>query len=85
MAGRVDELMIIGGGQLYREFLPRAQRIYITRVAVELEGDAHFPELDDSQWQETSREAFAMDSKHAYAIEIIQLDRAFTDSMMTGG
>lgn len=85
MAGRVDELMIIGGGQLYREFLPRAQRIYMTRVAVEIDGDAHFPELVDSEWQKTAREAFAIDSKHAYAIEIFQLDRVLTASMLTGG
>jgi len=85
MAGRVDEIMIIGGGQLYREFLPRAQRIYMTRVAVEIAGDTHFPELVDSEWRETSREAFAIDSKHAYAIEIFQLDRVLKVSMVTGG
>ncbi|MCH7980138.1 MAG: dihydrofolate reductase [Proteobacteria bacterium] len=85
MAGRVDELMIIGGGQLYREFLPRAQRIYMTRVAVDIDGDAYFPDLIDGEWQETSREAFAMDSKHAYPMEIFQLDRVLTASMPTGG
>ena len=85
MAGRVDEIMIIGGGQLYREFLPRAQRIYMTRVAVEIDGDTHFPELVDSEWRETSCEAFAIDSKHAYAIEIFQLDRLLKVSMVTGG
>lgn len=85
MAGRVDELMIIGGGQLYREFLPRAQRIYMTRVAVDIDGDAYFPDLIDGEWQETSREAFAIDSKHAYAMEIFQLDRVLTASMPTGG
>ena len=75
MAGDVDELMIIGGGQLYREFLPRAQRIYLTRVAVDIEGDACFPELDDSEWHETSRESHAADEEHAYSFDIIQLDR----------
>ena len=85
MAGRVDEIMIIGGGQLYREFLPRAQRIYMTRVAVEITGDTYFPELVDCEWHESSREAFAIDSKHSYAIEIFQLDRIFTDAMVTGG
>ncbi len=75
MAGAVNELMIIGGGQLYREFLPRAQRIYLTRVAVDIEGDACFPELEESEWCETSRESYAADEEHAYAFEIIQLDR----------
>ena len=75
MAGDVDELIIIGGGQLYREFLPRAQRIYLTRVAVDIEGDACFPELDDSEWHETSRESYPADAGHAYSFDIIQLDR----------
>ncbi len=75
MAGDVDEVMIIGGSQLYREFLPRAQRIYLTRVAVDIEGDACFPELDDSEWHETSRESHAADEEHAYSFDIIQLDR----------
>ncbi len=75
MAGDVDEVMIIGGSQLYREFLPRAQRIYLTRVAVDIEGDACFPELEDSEWHETSRESHAADEEHAYAFDIIQLDR----------
>jgi dihydrofolate reductase len=75
MAGDVDEVMIIGGSQLYREFLPRAQRIYLTRVAVDIEGDACFPELEDSEWHETSRESHAADEEHAYSFDIIQLDR----------
>jgi len=57
----------------------------MTRVAVEIDGDAHFPDLVESEWQETSREAFAIDSKHAYAIEIFQLDRVLKVSMVAGG
>jgi len=75
MAGDVDELMIIGGGQLYREFLPRAQRIYLTRVAVNIAGDASFPELEAREWSETSREPHPADEEHAYSFEIIQLER----------
>jgi dihydrofolate reductase len=75
MAGDVDEVMIIGGGQLYREFLPRAQRIYLTRVAVNIVGDASFPELVDEEWCEISRESHLADEEHAYAFEIIQLER----------
>ena len=75
VAGDVDELMIIGGGQLYREFLPRAQRIYLTRVAVDIEGDTCFPELEDGEWRETSREPHSADEEHAYSFDIIQLDR----------
>ena len=50
----VDEIMVIGGGQIYAQALPVATRLYLTEVAVEIEGDAHFPALDAS-WQEAQR------------------------------
>jgi len=46
-----DEIMVIGGGQLYQQALPLASRLYLTRVAVNPEGDAYFPELPEKQWQ----------------------------------
>jgi dihydrofolate reductase len=48
-----EEVMIIGGADLYVQALPLAQRIYLTRVHGAVEGDAHFPGLDLSQWTET--------------------------------
>ncbi|WP_158774546.1 dihydrofolate reductase [Cobetia sp. L2A1] len=50
----VDEIMVIGGGQIYAQALPVATRLYLTEVAVEIEGDAHFPALD-AHWQEAQR------------------------------
>ena len=55
-AGNAAEIMIIGGGQIYALFLPKADRIYLTRVNVEVKGDAYFPVLDDSIWIETARD-----------------------------
>lgn len=50
-AGDVDEIMIIGGETIYRSLLPSADRVYLTRVHVQVpDGDAHFPELDDGDW-----------------------------------
>jgi len=46
-----DEIMVIGGGQLYRQALSIASRLYLTRVAANPEGDAYFPELPKEQWQ----------------------------------
>jgi len=46
---------ITGGGEVYALALPLATRIYLTTVAVEVPGDAHFPEFDESQWRETER------------------------------
>lgn len=48
----VNEVMIIGGEQIYRQALDWVERIYLTKVEVVLEGDAHFPELDPQSWDE---------------------------------
>ncbi|MDX1508215.1 MAG: type 3 dihydrofolate reductase [Woeseiaceae bacterium] len=70
-----DEIMIIGGGQLYAELLPRADRVYLTHVDTELDGDTFFPPLDDRDWELVSAEPHAADDRHAYAFEIRQYDR----------
>ncbi len=49
-AGDVEEVMVIGGGQIYELFLPKAGRVYLTRVHTDVEGDAWFPELDAGTW-----------------------------------
>lgn len=46
------EIMIIGGAQIYAESLPLAQRVYLTRLGVDVEGDAHFPVLSPTEWQQ---------------------------------
>jgi dihydrofolate reductase len=50
-AGVADEVMIIGGERIYREFLPRTDRIQMTRVHVSIDGDAFFPGLEPEEWQ----------------------------------
>ncbi|WP_425353270.1 dihydrofolate reductase [Salinicola aestuarinus] len=52
-----DEIMVMGGGEIYALALPIADRLYLTEVDVEIEGDAHFPELDRQDWQEVERVA----------------------------
>jgi thymidylate synthase len=51
-----DELMVIGGAQIYAAALPRAQRLYLTRVHARPEGDAFLPAIDWSEWREERRE-----------------------------
>ena len=46
------ELMIIGGEAIYREVLPLVQRIYLTRVDIDIDGDAFFPDLNEQDWSE---------------------------------
>lgn len=54
-ASGAAEAMIIGGGKVYEAALPRASRIYLTRVHRAFEGDAYFPPLDPAEWAETAR------------------------------
>ncbi len=74
-AADADEIMIIGGGDIYRQFLPRAQRMYLTRVEVKLEGDAHFPSLDETDWQESASEEHAADESNEYSYSFKVLER----------
>ncbi len=53
-----EEAMIIGGAEIYRQAMPLADRLYLTEVHADVEGDATFPEFDRSQWQEIAREDF---------------------------
>ncbi|WP_455232933.1 dihydrofolate reductase [Geopseudomonas aromaticivorans] len=67
----VDELMLIGGAELYAQGLPLAQRLYLTRVHLAPEGDAFFPESAEGDWQLASREEHAAAAEtpaHAYEV-----------------
>ena len=67
-AGEAPEIMVIGGADLFRAFLPRAGRIHLTRVHGNIEGDVMWPALDEREWQVVEREAHAADERHAYAM-----------------
>jgi dihydrofolate reductase len=67
-AGGVPEVMVIGGAELFRVFLPRAGRVHLTRVRGDVPGDIHWPALDDRQWRVVEREEYAADERHAYAM-----------------
>jgi dihydrofolate reductase len=60
-----DEIMIIGGSEIYALFLPLADRVYLTRVHAEVEGDAHFPPLEDD-WRLVSDERHAADENNEF-------------------
>ena len=63
VAAGASEIMIIGGSEIYTLFLPLADRVYLTRVHADVEGDARFPELDDD-WQLVSVERHAADDNN---------------------
>jgi dihydrofolate reductase len=75
-AGAASEIMVIGGGQIYALFLPLAQRVYLTRVEVELEGDVQFPALDPSLWRETSRQQHPAGDGNDYAVQYLTYARS---------
>ena len=62
-----EELMIIGGGEIYRQCLDQADRIYMTRVHASIEGHTTFPELPSNEWQIKSEEFHEKNEKHAHA------------------
>jgi dihydrofolate reductase len=66
-AGEAAEIMIIGGSDLFRLFLPRAGRVHLTRVHGDIDGDVTWPALDNS-WQRVEQEAHAADERHAFAM-----------------
>lgn len=56
LCGGVEQVFLIGGAQLYVEALPSADRLIVTEIDADVEGDAHFPDIDRTQWIEITRE-----------------------------
>ncbi len=65
-AGDAEEIMVIGGSEIYALFLPRADRLYLTRVHAEVEGDAFFSNDDDSSWSLVDYEHRAADDNNDF-------------------
>ena len=66
-ATNCKEIFIIGGGEIYKQSMAIADKIYITRVHAAIEGDTFFPVIEESKWTLISNEDFETDAKHAYA------------------
>ncbi len=58
LCNQAEEAFVLGGASLYEQALPRADRLYLTRIHADFEGDARMPPLDLSRWKEISREDF---------------------------
>ncbi len=71
----MDEAVVIGGAELYALALPLTDRIYLTEVQAEVQGDAFFPEVDWSEWQEMVREDFKAKGPNPYDYSFLVLDR----------
>ena len=74
-AGEADEVMIIGGAYVYQSFLPMTERIYLTRVRANIDGDAYFPELDPDEWTVRSKQEFPVTDDRDYGFSFQILER----------
>jgi len=72
---QTDEIMVIGGGQLYALALPIAQRMLLTLIDIEPAADTWFPQWDDAQWKQTGESQFQADEKNKLAYRIVELTR----------
>lgn len=79
LAADDSEVFFIGGGEVYRQVLPRIDRIYLTLVHAEVSGDTYFPELSPDQWQLTQQTDHAADEKNEYPFSFLVYDRPFPD------
>lgn len=70
-----EEVMIIGGAQIYKEFLSKANRIYLTIIDSDFEGDVYFPEYNIEEWEETEYEEHERDADNQYNYTFLILER----------
>lgn len=71
----VEEVIIMGGGQLYKRMLDQADRLYLTLIDADIEGDTHFPDWRSQNWLEVERKHHSADEKHQFAFDFVTLDR----------
>lgn len=67
-----NDLMVIGGGEIYVLAMPRAQRMHLTWIDAEVESpDTYFPRLDPAQWEIVAEQVHAVDDRHAYPFRFV--------------
>ena len=71
----VQEVMIIGGASIYEAALPEAERLYITHVHAEVEGDAYFPAVNFKLWSEVTREDHEASDNNPYGYSFVVYDK----------
>ncbi|MBZ9978594.1 dihydrofolate reductase [Mesorhizobium sp. BR-1-1-10] len=71
----VDEVCIIGGGEIYAQALPLAERLHVTHVLAAVDGDAHFPPIDPDVWQVVSSREIASGEKDSHATRYTVYER----------
>lgn len=70
-----NEVFVIGGGSLYAQVLPRAERLYVTLIDSDFIGDTRFPDFDWADWREVTREDHGPDEQNPYPYSFVTLER----------
>ncbi|MGA9227213.1 MAG: dihydrofolate reductase [Mesobacillus sp.] len=70
-AKKDDEVFVIGGAEIFKEVLPKADRLYLTMIHEQFEGDTYFPVFDIDKWQLETREKGLKDNKNPYDYEFL--------------
>jgi dihydrofolate reductase len=78
VADGAEELVVIGGAEIYRSAMPRADRLYLTEVHASVEGDALLPEIDWAHWREVGRERHQAESPGEHDFSFVRYERAET-------
>lgn len=66
-----EENFVIGGASIYKLLLPKADKLYITEINEEFEGDVYFPEINKNVWKEVERKKGLKDEKNPYDYEYV--------------
>lgn len=74
LAGDAPEIIVFGGAQVFKEFLPMAERIYLTQVDAEVQGDTHF-DFGPGDWRVLSNERHDPDARHQYGFNLLTIER----------
>ncbi|BAO42991.1 dihydrofolate reductase [Thiolapillus brandeum] len=74
-AGDVEEIMIVGGANLYAQALSHARRMYLTQIDTQVEGDAWFPAFNAREWREVALEKYVADEKNPFDYRFITLEK----------
>ena len=74
-AGDAEEVMVIGGASFYAQIIERADRMYLTHVDAECEGDAWFPEFNMDDWTVVAQQDYPADEKNSYSFRVVEYQR----------
>ena len=72
---KFDEIMLIGGGELFKQYLPKADKLYLTQIQADIDGDTFFPEINWAEWNIEFEEYRQADADNSYDCRFLILQR----------